>query len=681
MKPTTWPQRVALTLAALWALTLLYAFAMRVGFALELEWMEGGVLHQATRFSRGEPIYPPPSIDFVPFLYTPGYPVLLGVLGWPLGGPGLVLGRLVSIVATGCSAWAIVRAIEGEGRPRLYGFVGAGLFLAGYVFTFRWYDLARPDSTYLALVLWALVRLRHAPDRRAAIVAGVLMALAFWTKQTAASFVIASGLGALLVAPRQLPWYAATIAVIDGGGVLVGNALTDGWLWTYIYELHQTHAFNRERFTTKTWGMFAHAAPWLVLWLAVAAGRLADTLRRKRWPSLTTVRTHGYWWLMAVAGLLVSALGYSTAWAEPNAFIPGVALSAIAVMLSVPTRGRFAAVGLGFVSAQLAFAWAVEPMYQPIQDAGPTRASIADSYTWQEAGRTIPSAERRDAAAKLRSEIEALASRGEVLALHRPWWSVIAGGSGHVGSMGVRDVAPEDQKRLQGDLRTSLREGRWEVLWFEGEPPSWLSANIRRTYRVQRRLSGEARVRPMSGWMSEAGVVTAYRRDQVMLVKKGERPRPQGTDVIVDFETHRAPGFSFQGRAFGRGPVSPPNGRLPWPGPYGGGFLLSSAGRRGDVRLTGSATTAPFEVHAGDQLHMLLGVTRPSNGLRVVAIAGDTTYVIELPAQPNALDTVVFDVPADLDGVQMQVRLEDEAPEAALYFDDLWRVPSVSAGG
>ena len=500
------------------------------------------------------------------------------------------------------------------------------------------------------------------------------MALAFWTKQTAASFVIASGLGALLVAPRLLPWYAATIAVIDGGGVLLGNALTDGWLWTYIYQLHQSHAFNRERFTTKTWGMFVHAAPWLVLWLAIAVGRTADELRRTQWPALSVLKVQGYWWLMAIAAALVSALGYSTAWAEPNAFIPGVAFGAIVVMLSIPDRGRFAAIGLGLVSVQLSFAWAVEPMYQPIQDDGWTRAAIARSYAWQSPRRTIPTSQMRDAAAQLRADLVGTQGQGEVLALHRPWWSVIAGGSGHVGSMGVRDVAPDDQKRLQADLRASIRDGRWAVLWFEGEPPSWLSADIRRNYRVERRLSGDARVRPMSGWMSEAGVVTPYRSDQVMLVPKGERPRPPGAQVLEDFESRRAQGFAFEGTAFGRSPVSPPTGRLPWPGPYGGSFLLSSAGRRGDVRLTGAATTPAFGVRTGDTLHMLLGVTRRSAGLRVVAVAGEVEVDIPLPTRPHVLEPVVFEVPPQLDGRQTQIRLQDEATDASLYFDDLWLV-------
>src|SRR5690606_23026867 len=210
-------------------------------------------------------------------------------------------------------------------------------------FGFRWLDLARGDSLFLALVLWGLVVLRESEGSwQKSVLAGTLVALAFWTKQTAAVFVLASALAGLLVAPRQFWIYAGTIAVIDGGGVLLGQQLTDGWLWTWIYETHQSHAFNEERFRKKTWGMFVHAAPFMAtLVLALLGVGLGLALRRLRqthaliraqpklrlrawlrvtWLGLRAVRGPLYWAIFAGAGLLVSALGYSTQFAEPNAF-------------------------------------------------------------------------------------------------------------------------------------------------------------------------------------------------------------------------------------------------------------------------------------------------------------------------------------------------------------------------
>ena len=71
--PLRLARRTVEVLAIAWVVLLLVAFAWRVGFPLELEWMEGGMLHQARRIQLGQSPYPPPSADYVPFLYTPLY--------------------------------------------------------------------------------------------------------------------------------------------------------------------------------------------------------------------------------------------------------------------------------------------------------------------------------------------------------------------------------------------------------------------------------------------------------------------------------------------------------------------------------------------------------------------------------------------------------------------------------
>ncbi len=320
-----WARRVVFGLAASWVVLLMACFAARIWFPLELEWMEGGALHQALRLQQGLPIYPAPSAEFVPFLYTPLYPALLAALGlvFPLD---YALGRLVSVLAVAAVGAGLWRLVGREGKPRAHQAAAVGLWCAGYVFAFRWYDVARADSLFLALLLWGLVLLRDAAGRpRRAALAGLLVALAFWTKQTAAVFVLASGLAALWVAPRELLWYAGTIAAVDGGGVLVGQRLTDGHLWRYIYELHQAHGFNHARLYRKTWGMFVHAAPFLAALLAgLAAARLRGIWARRgaavpgdmvegAGPQGQVRRDRrvgaAYWGLMAAAGLLVSALG------------------------------------------------------------------------------------------------------------------------------------------------------------------------------------------------------------------------------------------------------------------------------------------------------------------------------------------------------------------------------------
>ncbi|HEY0135803.1 MAG TPA: hypothetical protein VGB85_17080, partial [Nannocystis sp.] len=317
--------------------------------------------------------------------------------------------------------------------------------------------------------------------------------------------VLAAGVAGLCVAPRELLWFALSVAVIDGGGVLVGQRLTGGQLWVYIYELHQTHAFNAERFTRKTWGMFLHAGPFVVVMLV---GRLVMWARRRL--SLGTGwQGRVYWAIVTAAALLVSALGYSTQWAEPNAFMPGICLGSAFVAVMLPV-GHGEATALALVGAQLIFSLVLEPRYQPIQDRG--LAGLGDSYKMQDPGRTLPTADARARARALREELVARA--GPVLALQRPWWSVLAGGSGHVGTMGLHDVPRTQQRLIEREIAGRVAAGDYVAVYLDGEPPAWLRPALQRRYAVVRSAQGEARVLPLTGYMSEAGMVTPWRGPQ-----------------------------------------------------------------------------------------------------------------------------------------------------------------------
>ncbi len=664
-------RRVLVGISAVVITAVLWVMVLRVGFPLELEWMEGGVLHQAHRFAHGQPLYPPPSRDFVPFLYTPGFAVVLGSLG-KVFGVGFALGRLVSIVSCIAIGWAIWRAVELAGKPAEHRIAAVALFASGYVFTFRWLDLARPDTLAMALCVWALVLLRDARgSHKKAVVAGVLMALSFWTKQTAATFVIASGVGALLVAPRQLPAYALSIALIDGGGVLWGNAVTEGRLWHYIYELHQSHAFNDERFEKKTWGMFVHAGPFVLLALVVSLLGLAARLKAstQRW---SDAAEPAYWGIMAGTGLLVSALGYATQWAEPNAFIPGVLMGSIAVGVLLPTSGRLGQATCALVILQLGFFLVVEPMYQPIQSQG--AAGLKQSYAWQSWGRTVPTDAKRQQAEALRAELEA--GPGPVLALARPWWAVLAGSEGHVGSMGITDVLPPDRAAVQKALLEELRDGRFAQVWTEGDPPRWMMPGLG-GYSLARRLHGSQRVRPMSGYMSDAGMVTRYRADQLQFAPAGPRALPPRASVVADFESGRADGFTYEGAAFGRRATRSINSSFPAVGPVGGRYYYASAGVRGDLHALGHARSAPFVLPKGGAVELLLGAVGKTDRLSAALVAGEDRAPLAIPPTHLSMAPVRWVVPAQWAGREVVLELRDDAKNAALFVDDVWLVPDV----
>ena len=705
-------RRVVELLALSWALLITIVVVSRITFPLELEWMEGGSLHHALRLVRGEAIYAAPSIDFVPFLYTPLYPGLLALLaglGLPLG---LVVGRAVSVAAIVAIAAGLWRLVAAENKPRAHRAAAVGLFLAGYIVTFRWYDIARADSMMFALLLWGVILARDAGGRGGAwprpLAAGLLVALAFWTKQTAAVLILASGLAVIASGLRGRLWglarYTITVAVIVLGGLALGVALTDGWLWTYIFELHQAHAFNHERFERKTWGMLLHAGPFLGL-LALTlvsddVGRLIGRLRHPRGRSrLVAVFARGeaaaaqrYWGVMAAFALLVSALGYSTQWAEPNAFIPAVIFGAAYLGVALPVGGRRELWALGLIACQLLFAVAVEPMYQPIQSRGV--AALSESYRWQAWRRTIPDGRARSEAAELRAELLAFAEAPgdvELFALARPWWSVLAGGRGHVASMGLSDVAKDDGARLRRELARELRGGRFTEAWFEGEPPRWLRSALTRRFRLEERRLGGERVRPWSGYMSEAGMVTPYVAPQVRLVATGERPRPAGASVLADFEQRSLPaGFRRRGQAFGA-PQPAVVGDLPILGPHGGELLMGSARGSGGLSSTGVLETSVFQAPVGGAVELLAGTSGEREGLEIAVevLAGDAEQgaprvsrrlPLPLPEQdPWRLAPLRWPVPAEIAGQPLRLVITDESRSAAIFVDDLWIIGG--AGG
>ena len=673
-------ERSLLVASSIWVLVVLLAMVARSSYPLELEWMEGGSLHQARRVLDGEPIYAPPSLAFIPFLYTPLYPGLVALAG-AVFGLSYSLARVISIVSTLAAAAAIWKIVAGEGRSLVHRAAAVGLFFAGYIFSFRWLDLARADATFLALVLWSLYWLRRA-DReradagswRAALVAGVLMALAFWTKQTAALFVIAGGLWTLRMPVRSLLAFGGSIALIDGVGVLLGQALTEGWLWTYIYELHQSHAFNRVRFTRKTWGMFVHAAPFLV---ALILWRAPSALRRVSMPGQQAQadgarRGLHFWSLMLVAALLASALGYSTQWAEPNAFIPGVAFGASFVVLVCPERfgeGPSGVAAAGLVLAQLLFAFVLEPQYQPIQDRGVS--AIAESYRWQDPWRTLPTRAERERADELRDWIST--EGGSLWAPQRPWWSSIGGGAGHLGSMGLTDISKEERAALRRELRRVLAEGEYRWVWIEGTLASWnwLRPTMARHFRLAQRREGSDRVLPMIGFMSEAGMVRPYLGPQLLFERIRPSELPSGWSAVADFEQDGS-SFQFEGAAFGRRAVASIHASHPAVGPMGGAKLLSSAATKKGLRERGKATGPDFALPPrGGRLHYFAGRTGKgeSCGLALVDQRG-RRQPLEVPRLDWGLRALSWEIEPSWSGKEVHIEVVDDDEEAAIFVDE-----------
>ena len=107
-------------------------------------------------------------------------------------------------------------------------------------------------------------------------------------------------------------------------------------------------------------------------------------------------------------------------------------------------------------------------------------------------------------------------------------------------------------------------------MWIEGSVPDWLLRDLK-SWTVAQRRFGDQRVRPLSGWMSEAGMVTPWHGEQLLLTPARPREVPPGVIVIADFESGGLDGFEVvSGLAFGRRSVHGISPGLPPIGPHGG---------------------------------------------------------------------------------------------------------------
>jgi len=238
--------RCALAVAAALYLAMYLAIAiLRIRYPFELEWMEGGSLDHVRRVLLGEKLYVRPSLDFIPFIYTPLYYFVSAAVSSVIG-LGFTSLRLVSFLSSiGCFA-VIFLIVKRETQDSLSGLIGAGMFAATFRISGAWFDIARADSLFLFLFLLGCYVFRFASRVGYRVVAGLLISLAVLTKQTALVMALPLMLYSLIPGrgPRSILRrlsFVGTVAVLVGTATLALNHIHGGWFTYYIWELPRHH--------------------------------------------------------------------------------------------------------------------------------------------------------------------------------------------------------------------------------------------------------------------------------------------------------------------------------------------------------------------------------------------------------------------------------------------------------
>lgn len=241
-----WTARFAPTVAAgLFIGLYLYVAVARITYPYELEWMEGGSLEHVGRILAGQPLYVKPSLEFIPYIYTPAYFYVAAAVSW-IGGTGFTPLRFVSLLASLCCFGLIFVLVRHESRSAAFGLISAGLFAATFSLGGAWFDVARVDSLFMALLLGGVLALRLRPTVAGSVLAATLFFLSFMTKQPAIILAAAMALGCL---PTWAGWtrlvFPTLFAGMAGVAVVSLDAATAGWFSYYVFTLPAEHGIEQ----------------------------------------------------------------------------------------------------------------------------------------------------------------------------------------------------------------------------------------------------------------------------------------------------------------------------------------------------------------------------------------------------------------------------------------------------
>jgi hypothetical protein len=224
----------------------LYIALSRISYPFAIEWLEDGMAQGVQRILEGKGIYVAPTVEYIPFIYTPLFYYLGAAAAYFLEMSFFPL-RLVSFVASlGCFLVIFLHVLR-ETRSAWAGWIAVGLYAATFQVGGAWFDLARVDSTFLFFILLAVFMVRFARSQWIILLASVVLCLAFLTKHSAVGVI-----AALVVGTVFLNWRHALVLLVSTGVLCavscwVLDIMSEGWFTYYIFDAVTGHGWEEHR--------------------------------------------------------------------------------------------------------------------------------------------------------------------------------------------------------------------------------------------------------------------------------------------------------------------------------------------------------------------------------------------------------------------------------------------------
>lgn len=235
----------------------LWTALARIGVPFELEWNEGHSAEQALRAARGLPLYPAPESGWVPYMYAPLYHLLYGWLMAVANNPSLGLGRLISLLGTLGTAFAIFAIVFERTRYAAPSAAAALLYFCFYRASGYWFDIARNDALAFGLCAWAMALTLRRKAKLPSVSAGFfLFVLAVFAKQTAGPVAVFCALWVFGRSLRRGNDLSPRIVLLLLGGVVLVTLN----FWMLLRQSGNTHLWHYSIHNA-----IKHASDWSVL--------------------------------------------------------------------------------------------------------------------------------------------------------------------------------------------------------------------------------------------------------------------------------------------------------------------------------------------------------------------------------------------------------------------------------
>ena len=443
-------QLLLVALSLLYLVLFLYVALRRLHYPFEIERMESGMMTSVWWITRGHALYSAPTLDFVPFLYTPVF-LYLSAAMTKLIGVGYAAIRSVSILSTLGTFGLIYAFVWRETRRHLAAIAAAGVFVSLYSVLQSWLDVGRVDSLATCLMMLALYSTRFWRPA----VSAVLWVLAFQTKQNLLP------LGLLIFffewqRPRRLMEGVASYVVFAAASVLWLNHVTHGWYSFYVFGTPgQLKWVWRQAVLFLPNDLLALIGP------AIAVVCVSLLLQPVNWRSRKTLfyafGTFGVlglvWFTRGHSGAVLNAVMPAYAWL---AVLFGLGLARLqqwTLGLRAEFRGQAELVVLLVVGVQL-----LSMLYNP--------------------GRWLPYADTLRAREAFLAELRGIP--GDVWVLNHSWDLIVAGKTPRpeMDSFDAVLTRKHDARAdgVKADLATALRERRFTAVIFDHPQMSYPAA-------------------------------------------------------------------------------------------------------------------------------------------------------------------------------------------------------------